>query len=260
MDINAYLERIQYKGDRSPTLETLAGLQTAHLLTIPFENLDIHLGIPIKLDLPRIYRKMVEHNRGGFCYELNGLFGWLLTELGFNLSLIEAKMYNRDKKELGIPFDHLALLIHLDEKRWLVDVGGGRAFMEPLWIDTEGGQSIRPEEFRIVQGDGNYQLQVNDQVEGWVLRYQFSDQPRAYLDFADGCHYHQTSMETPFIKGRLCTWATANGRITLTDDKLIRWQDGEKLVTAVTSDQQFQRLLYTHFGIDLTQYSPKPPI
>ncbi|TDI15991.1 MAG: arylamine N-acetyltransferase, partial [Acidobacteria bacterium] len=93
MEINAYLKRIGYRGSRQPTAETLRQLHRAHLLAVPFENLDIPLGHPIVLSLPSFYDKIVRRRRGGFCYELNGLFGWLLEQLGFTVVMLSARVF-----------------------------------------------------------------------------------------------------------------------------------------------------------------------
>ena len=85
MDISSYLRRIDYSGSREPSTDVLHKLHQAHLLTVPFENLDIHLGHPIVLGEAHLFNKIVNHRRGGFCYELNGLFAALLRELGFEV-------------------------------------------------------------------------------------------------------------------------------------------------------------------------------
>ena len=134
MNIDAYLKRINYDGSTDPTLETLRGLHRAHLLTVPFENLDIHAGRRIDVDRERIYAKIVgEEKRGGFCYELNGLFSWLLEALGYDVTLLSARVRHMDGT-YGAEFDHLTVRIDLDEA-WLADVGFGEGFRSrcTLW-------------------------------------------------------------------------------------------------------------------------------
>src|SRR5262245_14904037 len=127
-----YLGRVGYDGPVDVTPETLRRLHLAHLLAVPFENLDIHLGRPIVLDVDRIFEKIVRRRRGGFCYELNGLFAWLLGELGFDVELLSAQVL--DGGRLGPEFDHMTLLVE-HEGRWLVDVGFGDSFLEPLALE-----------------------------------------------------------------------------------------------------------------------------
>jgi N-hydroxyarylamine O-acetyltransferase len=126
MNVEDYLQRLGYNGDRIPNAETLRNLHHAHLLAVPFENLDIHLGRPIVLDEKSLYEKIVRRRRGGFCYEANGLFAALLRELGFNVALLSARVMDGGK--LGPEFDHLTLLVQLEE-RWLADVGFGDSFL-----------------------------------------------------------------------------------------------------------------------------------
>jgi N-hydroxyarylamine O-acetyltransferase len=137
--IPAYLQRLHYTGLTVPTAETLRALHQAHLLAVPFENLDIHLGRTIALDEGAFYRKIVERRRGGFCYELNGLFAALLRRLGFDVTLLSARVVGADGR-FGPEFDHLTLLVQLEE-RWLADVGFGEGFREPLRLDDPGEQA-----------------------------------------------------------------------------------------------------------------------
>src|SRR5216684_5534157 len=138
MDTRAYLQRINYTGPLDPSAETLRGLQVAHLRTIPFENLSIHSGEVIVLDNHALFEKIVRRRRGGFCYELNGLFGALLRALGFDVTMLSARVANAEGI-FGPDFDHMTLLVSLAE-RWLVDVGFGDSFLEPLQLEAEGEQ------------------------------------------------------------------------------------------------------------------------
>ena len=117
MDINKYLERIHYSGPLAPTLEVLSKLQLAHLMTVPFENLDIHTNT--KIDLNHLFDKIVTRNRGGFCYELNGLFYELLTETGFAVKMVSARVHD-GKGDFSPEFDHMALIVNLDNENYLV--------------------------------------------------------------------------------------------------------------------------------------------
>src|ERR1044071_1207906 len=138
MNIDAYLERINYTGSLEPTPETLRALQVAHLFAVPFENLSIHAGEPIVLDEDALFGKIVENRRGGFCYEANGLFAGLLRALGFDVGMLSAGVARREGG-FGPDFDHMALMVTLAE-RWLVDVGFGDSFLEPLLLDSRDEQ------------------------------------------------------------------------------------------------------------------------
>src|SRR6476660_5351915 len=152
MDIEAYLKRINYNGPRQPNAETLRSLQKAHLLSVPFENLSIHSGEPIVLDEDALFTKIVEQKRGGFCYECNGLFASLLRALGFDVAMLAAGVAHPGGG-FGPIFDHMTLMVTLDQ-RWLVDVGFGESFVEPLLLDSRSEQVQGTRSFRVVDEDG----------------------------------------------------------------------------------------------------------
>ena len=140
MDIEAYLDRIGYRGPRTATLDTLRDLHRAHLLSVPFENLDIQAGRPIVLDRERLFDKIVRRRRGGFCYELNGLLATFLEEMGFRVTLLSAGVA-RETGGFSPEFDHLALCIHL-ESDWLADVGFGESILDPVPFGNRAQVSI----------------------------------------------------------------------------------------------------------------------
>src|SRR5688572_12691144 len=147
MDVDRYLRRIGYQGPRTPTLETLKALHRAHLLSVPFENLDIHFGTRIALDGEKLADKILTRSRGGFCYELNGLFGELLRSLGFRVDLLSARVADAEGS-FGPEFDHLTLLVHLDSP-WLADVGFGDSFRLPMRLEHG---------FELTDESGTYRL------------------------------------------------------------------------------------------------------
>src|SRR6185369_9420564 len=149
MNIEAYLKRINYSGSRDVTPETLRALQVAHLKTVPFENLSIHAGEPIVLEEEALFTKIVEQRRGGFCYECTGLFAGLLRALGFEVAMLAAGVAHREGG-FGPVFDHMTLMVTMDE-RWLVDVGFGESFLEPLLLDSRAVQVQGTRSFLIVE-------------------------------------------------------------------------------------------------------------
>ncbi|HET9530927.1 MAG TPA: arylamine N-acetyltransferase, partial [Blastocatellia bacterium] len=138
MDLKAYLERIGYKGSLLPSSGSLRDLQLSHLLTVPFENLSIHTNEHILLRNAWLFDKIVLRRRGGFCYELNGLFAFLLGQLGFNVTMLSAGVARPDGG-FGPDFDHMTLMVSLED-RWLVDVGFGDSFRQPLLLDRRDVQ------------------------------------------------------------------------------------------------------------------------
>ena len=161
-DTASYLERIGHRGGVAITGETLATLHLAHLRVVPFENLDIHLGRSIRLDEGELFEKIVRRRRGGFCYELNGLFAGLLDALGFEVSLLAAQ-FPREEGRTAPEFDHLTLLVRGrdGEATWLADVGVERdSFARPLRVDV-AAEDWQPEagaSFRLVPEEGRLRL------------------------------------------------------------------------------------------------------
>ena len=229
VDAAAYLERIRYAGPVEPTLQTLRALHLAHLLAVPFENLDIHLGRPIALDPAALFGKIVRDRRGGFCYELNGLFGELLRALGFRATLLSAGVAG-EEGGFGPEFDHLALRVDLDGP-YLADVGFGEGFRYPL---------------RLKEGPGYWVLARQGKPQ-----YRFTLTPHGMADFAERCHYHQTSPASSFTRGRVCTLATPKGRITLSELRLIETRGGERSERALSGEEEFRAILRAGFGIEL---------
>src|SRR6267378_2304717 len=165
LNITAYLNRINYRGSLVPTPETLRDLQVAHLLSVPFENLSIHAKEPIVLKDKALFSKIVERRRGGFCYECNGLFAALLRALGFSVSMLSAKVANAEGV-FGPDFDHMTLLVSLAE-RWLVDVGFGDSFREPLRLDERGQQVQGNRAYRIDADGSAFSLMQRKDADEW---------------------------------------------------------------------------------------------
>jgi N-hydroxyarylamine O-acetyltransferase len=250
MDIDAYLNRIQYKGDLPPTAQTLKDLQVAHLLTVPFENLSIHLNQPIDLDEGALFEKVVQRGRGGFCYELNGLFSALLRELGFEVVKLSAAVSRADNTYTPF-FDHMTMMVTL-EKRWLVEVGFGDTFREPLLIDTEKVQVQEGASYRIDEDEGVYTLMGCKDGGEWQPHYKFGLESYAFQDFGERCHFQQYSPESHFRKGRVCSRITPDGRITLSEIGLTRtWLDGRREEKALENEKEFPTMLAEHFDIQL---------
>jgi N-hydroxyarylamine O-acetyltransferase len=244
----AYLHRIGYQGSQEPTFETLRSLQRAHLLSVPFENLDIHIGREIKLDLDAFFEKIVTDRRGGFCYELNGLFAALLRQMGFQVILLSARVTDEDG--IGQEYDHLLLLVQF-EQPYLVDVGFGDSFLEPLQFNNQNQRDPNGI-YHLTCMDDQWALWEYHQDDlFWHPKFIFRLQPRQLNEFAGMCHYHQTSPESSFTRQRVCSLALPDGRITLTDTRLIKTILGQTEVFPVSDDEEFNSALWEYFRIRL---------
>jgi len=253
-DVRAYLRRIGFRGATEPSAGSLRALHRAHLYTVPFENLDIHLGRPIVLEVAGLHRKIVEQRRGGFCYELNGLFGSLLRALGYEVSLLEARARMSAGDGFGPPFDHLLLAVRCpgSPERWLADVGFGDSFVEPLRLEVAEDQVDATGTYRIEPGDGDLVLLRRAGPSGaWSPEHRFTTYPHELASFAAMCRYHQTSPRSPFTQRRVCSLATPAGRLTLRDDRLIVTDRGRRTERPVAGEAAFLQALRDHFGIEL---------
>lgn len=255
LDVAAYLSRIGYDGPVAPTLPVLQALHLAHLRRVPFENLDIHLDRPISLAEGDLFAKVVQQRRGGFCYELNGLFAALLRELGYEVALLAAQFPLPDGRE-PIELDHLVLRVEAPGMTpVLADVAAGRnGITGPLAIgcDAAQAQPTAGASFRLQPEDGAMWLWRQAPGEEWERVYRFTWQLRQLADFAEGCRYHQTSPDSHFTQKRICTLLTGDGRVTLADNLLITTRSGNRHEELLPGDAAWLAALHTHFGIDLT--------
>ena len=257
MDVQAYLRRIDYQGSLTASVDLLRSLHRAHLFTVPFENLDIHLGREIVCDESRILRKIVNEKRGGFCYELNGAFAALLRALRFRVTLLSCRVARQDGS-YGSEFDHLTLRVDLEEP-WLADVGFGECFLEPLRLGSRLEHEQSGRIYRLTSRitspastDALFGLEV--MAEGkWKTEYAFTLQPRELSDFAGMCHYHQTSPESHFTRQRICSLATPEGRLTLSDSRLIETRGASRQEASLSGDHDWQAKLREVFGVVLPE-------
>jgi N-hydroxyarylamine O-acetyltransferase len=242
-----YLKRIGAPRPVSPDLGALRELQLAHLYAVPFENLSIHLGEPIVLDQDALVSKVVQRRRGGFCYELNGAFAALLRELGYRVSMLSARVFGAEGRP-GPPFDHMTLRVDLAEP-WLVDVGFGRFAIRPLRLDHRGSQPGPDGVFRIAESpSGHGDLDV---VSDGTPAYRIDPRPYQLADFGPTCWFQQTWPDSHFHQSLTCSILTASGRVTLSGDRLIITEGGERTERSLSGDAEILAAYRTHFGIDL---------
>jgi N-hydroxyarylamine O-acetyltransferase len=249
--VAAYLHRIGAPCPVRPDAAALHDLQYRHLLSVPFENLSIHLGEDIVLEEEALVAKVVERRRGGFCYELNGAFAVLLRGLGFRVSLLQARVLGPEGRP-GIPYDHLALLAETTEadgstRRRLTDVGFGDHSHYPLDPGERGNQQDPGGTFRIVEtADGDL-----DVLRDGTARYRLELRPRVLADFEAGAWYHRTSPASHFTGSLVCSRLSEDGRITLSGDKLITTVQGKRQERQLADDAGVLGAYREHFGLHL---------
>lgn len=247
INMENYLKRISASHYTNGSLQNLEELQSLHMQHIPFENLDVIRKVPIYLNLDTIYDKLVSRNRGGFCYELNGLFHWLLTELGYEASLVSATV-RRINGMWAKTETHAAIIVQLD-KTYLVDVGFGDSTILPIPLDglertdVSGTYKIEKQE-----NDFHDLIQKRNDVER--ILYRFTTQPKKLIDFHEGCVFNQVSKESSFTHTDIITVATPFGRKTISDSQFIITENGVQEKKDVSSDEKKQ-ILRSTFGIQI---------
>jgi N-hydroxyarylamine O-acetyltransferase len=264
--VDAYLHRLGVEHPARPTgatVDVLRELHLRHLQTVPFENLSIHLGEEIVLEERRLLDKLVGARRGGFCYELNGAFGALLAALGFEVTLLAARVYG-DQGRLGIPYDHLALRVRtVDGGEWLADVGFGAHSHYPLAFGERGEQTDPVGTFRIAEAGpdaagargGHGAAGATDLDVQWNGRaeYRLDVRPRVLQDFLAGAWWHSTSPASHFTQSLVCSRVTEDGgRITLSGRRFTATAaDGTREVRELTTDEEVLGVYRERFGIEL---------
>ncbi|KUN05267.1 acetyltransferase [Streptomyces yokosukanensis] len=258
---DAYLHRIGAERPQRPTGPALRELHLRHLRTVPFENLSIHLGEEIVLEEERLLDKVVGQGRGGFCYELNGVFGALLTALGYEVELLSGRVYG-DEGRLGIPYDHLALRVRTVEGDvWLADVGFGSHSHYPLRYAERGEQADPGGVFRVLDarpdaagvGGGPAGSGDLDVVRNGEPQYRLESRPRVLGDFVAGAWWHSTSPLSHFTRSLVCSRITeAGGRITLGGRTVTTTDiEGSRESRELATDEEVLTTYQEWFGIGL---------
>jgi arylamine N-acetyltransferase len=224
LDLTAYFDRIGFGGSTEPTLEVLQGLITAHTRTIPFENLDPVLGVPVDdLSPQALIDKLVRRRRGGYCYEHNGLLGYVLAEIGFRVRRLAGRViWMREPDAPLAAQTHTVLAVRFPgaEATYLVDVGfGGQTPTSPIRFEIGGVQETTLEPYRLEdRGDG---LVLQAQLRGdWQDLYQLSTRTQPQIDLTVGSWYVSTHPESHFVTGLMVAIVTADARYNLLGRKL----------------------------------------
>jgi N-hydroxyarylamine O-acetyltransferase len=213
LDLNAYLARIGYDGPRTPTAPVLQALHLAHATRIPFENLDVLLGRPIRLDLASLQAKLVHGRRGGYCFEQNTLFAAVLERFGFSVARLAARV--RFGATRLLPRTHMLLAVQAEATVWLADVGfGGAGLLWPLPLET--GTEVRQFlwTYRLIEEPGQRLLQLR-RGDGWMDLYAFTQEALHPVDFEMANHFTATYPESIFVRSLTVQRPTPQARFVL---------------------------------------------
>ncbi|XP_068110399.1 arylamine N-acetyltransferase, pineal gland isozyme NAT-3-like isoform X2 [Hyperolius riggenbachi] len=254
MDLNAYFKRVGLTGSGPPSLSALRELHRHHVLSVPFENLSIHSGEKIILDISWLYQKIVVRNRGGFCFESNGLFSWVLQELGYQPKLLSARVRNKSSGAYGPPFDHFIMMVKLEGREWLCDVAFGEGLLEPALLDAAWEEEQATGIFRFQVEAGTWYMERKD-GDLWRSLYQFTLEERRLEEYREMCEYHQVSPYSIFTYKSMCTLQLPKGRITYVGHRLIKKEYIRGIQCSKTTEElteeEIPDLLRDKFGIVL---------
>ena len=256
-DLDAYLTRIGYAGEVQSDASTLARLHLAHATHIPFENLDVLLRRPIRLDLPNLHAKLVGGARGGYCYEHNLLFGSVLRTLGFAVIPLAARVHYRTTHTL--PRTHMLLLVQADGAEWLTDVGfGGEGLLLPVPLQPGAVSHQFAWTYRADQRQGGWMLQsLRDGV--WVDLYAFTREAQELADYEMANYWVSTHPSSRFVQNLTVQLPGVEVRHVLRGRELTL-DRGSTATTRTLADEEVAAALAQIFGLRLEPGSQLPPL
>ncbi|MGK3960791.1 arylamine N-acetyltransferase [Sorangium sp. So ce118] len=247
-DLDAYLARIGYRGALAPTREVLDALHTAHVYSVPFENLDILLGRPIRIDLASVQAKLVRARRGGYCFEQNTLFVAALRRIGFKVTTLIARV-RFQRSDVG-PQTHMLSLVELPEGPFLADVGfGGPGLTRPIRL-VEGESQPQPHDVVGLRREGSSWVLESRAREPSQDLYAFTLEESYPVDYEVANHYTSTHPSSLFVNNVLASLASPEARLTLRNRQLSVLRGGQ-LERFELGDDEILDVLKNRFGLDL---------
>ncbi len=255
-DLDSYFERINYKGSTEANEDTLGDIHIAHTLNVPFENLDVFYRRPILLDGESLYKKLVQERRGGYCFEMNGIFSLVLQKMGFKVTNLLAK----------VAFDsmhyttrtHQAILVETGGRKWLADVGfGNDGLIAPLLLEENTEQKQFAHTYQLAMHSTLGCVLQKKREDGYHPLYAFTLESCSPEDFLMSNHFTSTYPESFFLKMRMCTMPKKDGRITLTDNHFKVVNENAVSELPIDNDNAFSALLKEHFLLDLASIKPE---
>jgi len=247
VDLQAYAARIEYAGEFKPTLATLRDLHLAHATHIPFENLDILLGRPIRLDLESVSAKLIQARRGGYCFEQNALFAAVLEAIGFHVTRLAARV-RMGATEIR-PRSHMLLAVDVAGERWLADVGfGGEGLLLPVRLTAGEVERHFGWQYRVILDGGLHVLQ-SLRPEGWFDLYSFTQEEQHAVDYEVSNHFTSTFPQSPFVNKLVAQRPGKDVRLTLVNRQLTEQRpDGVSEITLADDDAVLETLA-ERFGL-----------
>ncbi len=247
VDLKSYAERIEYGGEFAPALATLRDLHLAHATHIPFENLDILLGRPIRLDLESITAKLIDARRGGYCFEQNALFAAVLETIGFRVTRLAARV-RMGSTEVR-PRSHMLVAVDVDEEKWLADVGfGGDGLLLPVQLKTDEVQRHFDWQYRVIREAACFVLQTL-RPQGWFDLYSFTLEEQHPADYEVSNYFTSTYPSSPFVTRLVAQRPGKDMRLTLVNRQLTEQRPHGVSETTLADDDALLNTLAERFGL-----------
>jgi N-hydroxyarylamine O-acetyltransferase len=253
MQLEVYLERIQYRGELTPTLSVLNAIHAAHVCSIPFENIDVQLGRPLTISINDAYRKIVEQHRGGWCYEQNGLFGWALSEIGFHVTRLAASVMRNPEDDQSAA-NHLCLLVTCPgeaQLQFLVDVGFGGSMFQPLLL-TERTYHQSPFELGLKQLDDGY-WHFSEDLGSAPFGFYFLTDPGDEQALADKSDFLQNDPSSNFVLNLVAQKRSIDRHTTLRGRVIRRVSKDVVKSEILDSPNALVKALFDEFDLDLPE-------
>jgi N-hydroxyarylamine O-acetyltransferase len=249
VDLDAYLRRVGYRGSRAPTVETLHALSAAHAKAIPFENLDVLLGVGVDLEPAAVDRKLIQGGRGGYCFEQNSLFLRVLEALEFRAWALSARVRIGHPRAYTPARTHMLLRVEIEGESWLADVGiGALSLTSALRFGTEDEQATPHEPRRIVREDDRSFHQVRF-AEGWSDVCEFTMEEMPPIDRELGNWFTSAHPRSHFKNRLVVARAIDGGRVSILNRELTVRRGGVADRRPIASPAELLVLLAEHFGL-----------
>ncbi len=250
MSVSEYLRRLGLKKRSKPDLNGLRALHRAHLTSIPYENIDVQLGRPLTTDPHAAFAKVVGRRRGGWCYEMNGTFGWALKELGFDVTRATGAVMREALGEAA-EGNHLVLKVEMEEGTYLADVGFGDGPRDPIRV-SPGTFKSAGFKFDLNRIDDRW-WRLTNHPRGAAKSFDFNVEPADEALLAAKCEFLQTSPQSPFVQNLVAQRHVEDGLLILRGKVLRNVRPDAVEETTIGSADELVALLRDRFDLDVPE-------
>ena len=245
--LKKYFERTNYNSEINAHISTVSEIMRCQLFSVPFENLDVQAGKIVSLVPEEIVEKILVHNRGGYCYEVNGLFAMALAELGVPYIFVAARPMIYPVRR---PKTHMAIVAEVDGEKWLIDLGfGSNSIRKPMRLDVTDLEVMQDGDRFMLSRTDESKYRLKAFVEGeWVNQYEFDLYPQEWIDFVPANHLNSTHPDTIFVKKLLVVLQNPTGKVVLMGDTLKTFSNGVTTKEFVSPENR-ATILANNFGL-----------